>query len=37
MKESDAFAHGLNERVSVEAFYDALEHWHALIDSIAGR
>jgi acetylornithine deacetylase/succinyl-diaminopimelate desuccinylase-like protein len=37
MKKSDAFAHGLNERVPVEGFYDALEHWYTLMTSIAGR
>lgn len=37
MKDSDAFAHGLNERVSVAAFDDALEHWYVLIRAVAGR
>jgi acetylornithine deacetylase/succinyl-diaminopimelate desuccinylase-like protein len=36
MKESDVFAHGLNERVPVAAFYDGLEHWYRLLKEIAG-
>jgi len=36
MKDSDSFAHGLNERVSVRAFDDALEHWYVLVRAIAG-
>ncbi|MEL7185706.1 MAG: M20/M25/M40 family metallo-hydrolase [Pseudomonadota bacterium] len=36
MKEEDAFAHGLNERVPVDAFYDALDHWSTIIKELAG-
>jgi carboxypeptidase PM20D1 len=36
MKNSDRFSHGLNERVPVRAFYDALEFWHAVIQELAG-
>jgi carboxypeptidase PM20D1 len=36
-KDSDQFAHGLNERVSVPAFYDALEFWHTVLTALAGR
>jgi carboxypeptidase PM20D1 len=36
-KDSDQFAHGLNERVSVRAFYDALEFWHEVLSVLAGR
>ncbi|MBL8531064.1 MAG: M20/M25/M40 family metallo-hydrolase [Hyphomonadaceae bacterium] len=36
MKNSDAFAHGLNERVPVEAFYNGLDHWRLLIGALAG-
>jgi carboxypeptidase PM20D1 len=36
-KDSDQFAHGLNERVSVRSFYDALEFWHAVLTDLAGR
>ncbi|GAM96476.1 peptidase M20 [alpha proteobacterium U9-1i] len=37
MKDSDAFAHGLNERVPVEAFYNGLDHWRILLTELAGR
>jgi carboxypeptidase PM20D1 len=37
LKDSDQFAHGLNERVSVKAFYDALEFWHTVLTTLAGR
>lgn len=36
MKDSDGFAHGLNERVPVEAFYNGLDHWRGLISQLAG-
>lgn len=36
MKEEDAFAHGLNERVPIDAFYDALDHWSTIIRELAG-
>jgi acetylornithine deacetylase/succinyl-diaminopimelate desuccinylase-like protein len=34
--DSEEFAHGLNERIRVGAFYDALTYWTALIKSLAG-
>jgi carboxypeptidase PM20D1 len=37
MKDSDQFAHGLNERVPVRSFYDALEFWHTLLTRLAGQ
>jgi len=37
MKDSDEFAHGLNERMPVEAFYNGLTHWRVLIGKIAGK
>ena len=37
VKGSDIFAHGLNERVTVKAFYDALEYWYAVMTHLAGR
>ena len=37
MKLSDDYAHGLNERVPVEGFYNGLTHWRVLIQTIAGR
>ena len=35
--DSDDFAHGLNERISVGSFYAALTHWDVLIHELAGR
>jgi len=37
MKTSDAFAHGLNERVPVQGFYDDLAYWHVLLTTLAGK
>jgi acetylornithine deacetylase/succinyl-diaminopimelate desuccinylase-like protein len=31
----DNFAHGLNERVLVKSFFDALEHWQILIHELS--
>lgn len=31
------YAHGLNERVPIKAFYDALDHWSIIIHELAGR
>lgn len=36
MKNSDSFAHGLNERVPVKSFYDDLAYWHVLLTTLAG-
>lgn len=36
-KDSDQMAHGLNERTTVKAFYDALEFWHVVLRELAGR
>ena len=36
LKDSDQFAHGLNERVSVRSFYDALEFWYTVLNTLAG-
>jgi len=36
MKGSDDFAHGLNERISVDSFYSALTHWDVIIHDLAG-
>jgi acetylornithine deacetylase/succinyl-diaminopimelate desuccinylase-like protein len=35
MKSSDEFAHGLNERIPVAAFYAGLEHWHVLLRTLS--
>jgi len=37
MKTSDDFSHGLNERLSVQSFYDSLTFWHALLTGLAGK
>ena len=36
MKNSDNFAHGLNERLPVKAFYDNLEIWYRTVKTLAG-
>jgi acetylornithine deacetylase/succinyl-diaminopimelate desuccinylase-like protein len=36
MKNSDSFAHGLNERIPVKSFYDDLAYWHVLLTTVAG-
>lgn len=37
MKDSDAFAHGLDERVPVKGFYDGLDYWYTLLKDVAGK
>ena len=37
IKDSDQFAHGLNERVSVRSFYNGLEHWYTMLTRLAGH
>ena len=37
MKESDSFAHGLNERISVAAFDKDRAYWHALLVGLAEK
>lgn len=37
INEDDVFAHGLNERVSVESFFGALEHWYILLTKLSGH
>jgi acetylornithine deacetylase/succinyl-diaminopimelate desuccinylase-like protein len=37
LKDSDQFAHGLNERVPVEQFFGALDHWKMILTRLAGR
>jgi acetylornithine deacetylase/succinyl-diaminopimelate desuccinylase-like protein len=36
IKDSEEFAHGLNERIRVDAFYSAITYWRVLIESLAG-
>jgi acetylornithine deacetylase/succinyl-diaminopimelate desuccinylase-like protein len=37
MNPDEMFAHGLNERVPIKAFYDALDHWSIIIRELAGN
>ncbi|HKK92639.1 MAG TPA: M20/M25/M40 family metallo-hydrolase [Longimicrobiales bacterium] len=37
MKSSDVYAHGLNERIPVRAFFEGLDFWHVVIRELAGR
>ncbi|MCX7357182.1 MAG: M20/M25/M40 family metallo-hydrolase [Alphaproteobacteria bacterium] len=34
--DNDDFAHGLNERVPVDSFYNGLTHWRLLLTSLTG-
>ena len=36
IKSSDAYAHGLNERLPVASFYDGLVFWDAMLNELAG-
>ena len=36
MNPDEMFAHGLNERVPIKAFYDALDHWSIIIRQLTG-
>jgi acetylornithine deacetylase/succinyl-diaminopimelate desuccinylase-like protein len=35
MKPNDVFAHGLNERVPIDSFYGAMDHWSIIIKNLA--
>jgi acetylornithine deacetylase/succinyl-diaminopimelate desuccinylase-like protein len=35
MNPKDVFAHGLNERIPIDAFYGALDHWSIIIKNLA--
>jgi len=37
MNPNEMFAHGLNERVPIKTFYDALDHWSIIIRELAGK
>jgi acetylornithine deacetylase/succinyl-diaminopimelate desuccinylase-like protein len=37
IKASDAFTHGLNERLPVESFYGELTHWYVMLKELAGK
>jgi acetylornithine deacetylase/succinyl-diaminopimelate desuccinylase-like protein len=35
MNPDEGYAHGLNERVPIKAFYDALDHWSVILRELA--
>ncbi len=37
IRPDDNFAHGLNERIPVQSFYDELTYWHVLLKELAGK
>lgn len=36
MNPDEMYAHGLNERLPIKAFYDALDHWSIILRELAG-
>jgi acetylornithine deacetylase/succinyl-diaminopimelate desuccinylase-like protein len=36
MNPDEMYAHGLNERVPIKAFYDGLDHWSIILHELAG-
>ena len=34
-RPEDMFAHGLNERLAVDAFYNGLDHWYVMLRQLA--
>jgi acetylornithine deacetylase/succinyl-diaminopimelate desuccinylase-like protein len=37
MKGNEDFSHGLNERLSVQSFYDSLTFWYVMVSSLSGK
>jgi acetylornithine deacetylase/succinyl-diaminopimelate desuccinylase-like protein len=37
IRDKDAFAHGLDERIPVKSFYDGLKMWYELIKDLSSR
>jgi len=37
LNPDEMYAHGLNERVPIKAFYDALDHWSIILRELAGN
>lgn len=37
MNPDEMFAHGLNERLPIKAFYDGLDHWTIILKELAGK
>lgn len=36
IRPQDQFAHGLDERIPVQSYYDGLDHWYRIVQSLAG-
>ena len=36
IRAEDQFAHGLDERIPVQSFYEGLDHWHRIVHALAG-
>jgi acetylornithine deacetylase/succinyl-diaminopimelate desuccinylase-like protein len=37
MDPDEMFAHGLNERLPIKAFYDGLDHWSVILKELTGK
>jgi acetylornithine deacetylase/succinyl-diaminopimelate desuccinylase-like protein len=37
MNPDEVYTHGLNERLPIKAFYDALDHWSIILRELAGN
>jgi len=37
MNPDEMYAHGLNERLPIQSFYDALDHWSIILRELAGN
>jgi acetylornithine deacetylase/succinyl-diaminopimelate desuccinylase-like protein len=37
MDPDEMFAHGLNERLPIKAFYDGLDHWSIILKELTGK
>ena len=35
-RPQDMYAHGLNERMRVDTFYNGLDHWYVILKELAG-
>ena len=36
IRPQDQFAHGLDERIPVQSYYDGVDHWYRVVQSLAG-
>lgn len=36
IRPQDQFAHGLDERIPVQSYYDGLDHWYRIVQTLAG-